>query len=298
MAIASSQKVLFMGLGASGKSSIRSIVFEGKDAEDVADYAATINYTRSTKSLIGTAFQVFDCGGQESFINNFIGDQAEFIFSDVKILVWVVDVSNFDQVSTSKFYFDHAIEKLEKYSPGAVVFCLCHKIDLVQADMREELLETMRQFFASPMSTEITYAGTSIFDHSIFKIFGEIIRTLMAQSTKAQSVSEALTEFIAQTEELSGITVYTDEGLPVFEEGTTDMIVVPANLWLSSSDRLSDEFGAQKTLKSVVETDEYVFVFQNMKNKLLLTGVAKKVAPLNFVLVKMEELAKTVDGLL
>ncbi|MFQ5981004.1 MAG: ADP-ribosylation factor-like protein [Candidatus Heimdallarchaeota archaeon] len=298
MAISSSQKVLFMGLGASGKSSIRSVVFEGKDATDVADYAATINYTRSSKSLIGTAFQVFDCGGQESFINNFIGDQAEFIFSDVKILVWVVDVANFDQVSTSKFYFDHAIEKLNTYSSGAVVFCLCHKIDLVLADMREELLQTMRQFFAPPIPTEISYAGTSIFDHSVFKVFGEIIRTLMGQSTKAKSVSEALQEFITQTEELSGVTVYTDEGLPVFEEGTTDMIVVPANLWLSSSDRLSDEFGTQNTLKSIVETDDYVFVFQNMKNKLLLTGVAKKVAPLNFVLVKMEELANIVNELL
>jgi predicted regulator of Ras-like GTPase activity (Roadblock/LC7/MglB family) len=168
----------------------------------------------------------------------------------------------------------------------------------VLADMREELLETMRQFFAPPISTEISYSATSIFDHSIFKVFGEIIRTLMAQSTKAQSVSEALQDFITQTQELSGVTVYTDEGLPVFEEGNTDKIIVPANLWLTSSDRLSDEFGTQNTLKSTIETDDFVFVFQNIKNKLLLTGVAKKVAPLNFVLVKMEELAKTVDELL
>ncbi|MHA2495145.1 MAG: hypothetical protein ACXAEI_06640, partial [Candidatus Hodarchaeales archaeon] len=98
--------------------------------------------------------------------------------------------------------------------------------------------------------------------------------------------------------ELEGITVYTDEGLPVFEEGTTDVIVVPANLWLSSSDRLSDEFGTQAILKSMIETDEYIFVFQAIRSKFLLTGVAKKVAPLQFVLVKMDELAKTVNELL
>jgi predicted regulator of Ras-like GTPase activity (Roadblock/LC7/MglB family) len=287
-----------MGLGASGKSSIRSIIFEGKDVADVADYAATINYTRSSKSLIGTAFQIFDCGGQESFINTFIGDQAEFIFSDVRILIWVVDVSNFDQVSTSKFYFDHAVAKLNEYSPGAEVFCLCHKVDLILPDTRGELLETMKLFFAPPFPVTVHYAGTTIFDHSIYKTFGEIIRSLMAQSTQAKSVSEALQAFMKQTKELEGITVYTEEGLPVFEEGVTDVIVVPANLWLSSSDRLSDEFGTQAVLKSTIETDEYIFVFQAIRNKFLLTGVAKKVAPLQFVLVKMDELAKTVNELL
>ena len=50
-------KVLFMGLGASGKSSIRSIVFEGKSLEDVKDYKATINYTRSTKNIIDSGPQ-------------------------------------------------------------------------------------------------------------------------------------------------------------------------------------------------------------------------------------------------
>ena len=74
-------KILFMGLGASGKSSIRSIVFEGKSLDDVKDYNATINYTRSTRNIIDSAFQIFDCGGQESFISVFVGDQAEFIFS-------------------------------------------------------------------------------------------------------------------------------------------------------------------------------------------------------------------------
>lgn len=287
-----------MGLGASGKSSIRSVVFEGKDPKDVADYAATINYTRSSKSLVGTAFQIFDCGGQESFINTFIGDQAEFIFSDVRILVWVVDVSNFDQVSTSKFYFDHALAKLNEHSPGAEVFCLCHKLDLVLPDMREELLMTMKQFFVPLDAIEVHYAGTSIFDHSVFKTFGEILQSLISKSGKAQSVSEALQDFIKQTKELEGVTVYTDEGLPVFEEGATDMIVLPANLWLSSSDRLSDEFGTQTVLKSMIETDDFVFVFHNIKNKLLLTGVAKKVAPLQFVMVKMDELAKIVNELL
>lgn len=116
------QKVVFLGLGHSGKSSIKSVVFEGKSPEEVMDYAATINYTRSTKGVLDSAFQIFDCGGQENFISVFVGDQAEFIFSDVIVLIWVVDVSNMDQISTSKFYFDHALKRLNQYSPEAEIY--------------------------------------------------------------------------------------------------------------------------------------------------------------------------------
>ena len=299
MSVPQSQKVLLMGLGASGKSSIRSIVFEGKEPGDVAGYSATLNYVRSTKSIIGGAFQIFDCGGQESFISNFIGDQAEFIFSDVNVLIWVVDVSNVDQVSTSKFYFDHAMNRLVEFSKEATVHCLFHKVDLLLPDMKEQLLETMKQFFVTTHPINITYHGTTIFDKSVYDVFGNVLQELVSKSAKGKNVADAIQQFMLDTEELSGITVYSDEGLPIIEAGKmVDQIVVPANLWLSSSERISDEFSTSLTLKSTIETDEYIFVFQRIKEKLLLTGVAKKVAPLQYVLVKMEQLAGIVDELL
>ncbi len=293
------QKVLFMGLGASGKSSIRSVVFEGKSPEDVKDYSATINYTRSTKNIIDSAFQIFDCGGQESFISVFVGEQAEFIFSDVTILVWVVDVSNFDQVSTSKFYFDHAVSRLAEYSPGAIIFCLFHKLDLLLPDMRDQVVETMKQYFLPVHEIEIYYRATSIFDQSIYLTVGEMIQKLILQSTKAKTVSEAIQEFIQQHAELSGIAIYTDDGLPVFEEGEeAERIILPANLWLTNYDRIKTEFETVSTFKTTLETDDYVLVFQRIKSELLLTGIAKKVAPLQYVLVKMEQIATIVSGLL
>jgi len=288
-----------MGLGASGKSSIRSVVFEGKSPEDVKDYSATINYTRSTKNIIDSAFQIFDCGGQESFISVFVGEQAEFIFSDVTILVWVVDVSNFDQVSTSKFYFDHAVSRLAEYSPGAIIFCLFHKLDLLLPDMRDQVVETMKQYFLPVHEIEIYYRATSIFDQSIYLTVGEMIQKLILQSTKAKTVSEAIQEFIQQHAELSGIAIYTDDGLPVFEEGEeAERIILPANLWLTNYDRIKTEFETVSTFKTTLETDDYVLVFQRIKSELLLTGIAKKVAPLQYVLVKMEQIATIVSGLL
>ncbi|MFX0115624.1 MAG: hypothetical protein ACFFB3_13830, partial [Candidatus Hodarchaeota archaeon] len=47
------------------------------------------------KKVIGTTIQIFDCGGQESFISNFVGEKAEFIFSAVPVLIRVIDVSDY-----------------------------------------------------------------------------------------------------------------------------------------------------------------------------------------------------------
>lgn len=289
-----------MGLGAAGKSSLKSIVFEGKKPDDVSDYKATINYTRSTKSIVGTNFQIFDCGGQESFINSFTGPLAEFIFSDVQVFIWVVDISNFDGVSTSKFYFDLAIKRIQEHSPDATVFCFFHKVDLLQADMRADLIETMKQYFVAKESVTVKYHATSIFDQSLYVAFGEIVRVMTQTSSKAKSATEIIQKVIQESNQaLSGVTVFTDEGLPFIEEGSmTDKIIIPANLWLASTDRMEREFKTENTLKGVIETDEFVFIFHRIKKKMLLTGIAKKVAPLQYVLVKIDQIAENVSEML
>lgn len=298
LAVTPLQKVILMGLVEAGKTSIRSVVFEGKDARELVDYEATVNYFRSIKSVIGTSFQIFDCGGQESFINKFIGDQAEFIFSDVKILVWAVDISNASQVSTSKFYFEQAASRLAEYSPGAKIFCLFHKIDLIAPDLRPELLQTMEHFFNPPISIETHYAGTSIYDQSIFKTIGEIIRLLISASSKAKTLTELLRDFLEQSEGFDGLSIYTPEKLPVIAEGITDKIMVPADLWLSSLPRIRKEFGTQNLLRSTLEIDDYIFVFQKVKDEFILTGAASRDTPFQFIRVKMDKLAETIKDLL
>ncbi|MFX0116242.1 MAG: ADP-ribosylation factor-like protein [Candidatus Hodarchaeota archaeon] len=295
MAVSPSQKVVFMGLGASGKSSIRSIIFEGQKTEDVADYAATINYTRSIKNVIGTAFQIFDCGGQESFISNFVGEQAEFIFSAVRVLIWVVDIGDYNQISTSKFYFDQAVNRLVEYSPGAAIFCLFHKTDLLQPNMKEELLNNMKQYFTPPKSLEIHYRGTTIFDSTVFSAIGDAMRLLISQSSKAKSLDDAVRKFVEDTQELSGLIAYTNDGLPIIKAGNTDKVADPANLWRKNIEYMSDGFSTQKMLRSTMETDEYIFVFQKISNKFFIAGVTERVVPLQFVTIKMEQLAKIIS---
>ncbi|MHA1513001.1 MAG: ADP-ribosylation factor-like protein, partial [Candidatus Hodarchaeales archaeon] len=237
------QKVLLMGLGASGKSSIESIVFEGKSLESVKDYNATINYTRTTRNIIDSTFQIIDCGGQELFLSNFIGDQAEFIFSDVSILIWVVDLSNFDQVSTGKFYFDHAVNRLHEFSPEAVIFCFLHKSDLLKPNMHDEITANMKTYFTPPVDIEIHFRLTTIHNNSIFLAVGDMIRTLIIQDSKVSSLSEAIQTFVRKNDEIKGITFFNKEGLPLVTHGgdMASHVLQPSDLISSNHQRTLSE---------------------------------------------------------
>ena len=292
-------KMVFMGLWESGKSSIKSVVFDGKTPEQVAKYKATIDFERSTKEMIRDSFQIVDCGGQETFISSFVGDKAEFIFSNVNVLVWVVDSTSFENLSLSKFYFDQAIANLSRFSPDACVFVLFHKTDLIIPTVKRQILRDLRELFESLPVVDIHYRGTSIYDRSIFDVFGEILRKFFSSTPVVQSISEAISNFMVETDEIVGISIFTKEGLPFLESGSyTDKILVPANLWLSCADRIGVEFKISNTLKSIIKTDDYFLVFQKIKNHLLLTGIGRATTPLQFVEIKLEKLVETVDALL
>ena len=293
------EKVLFMGLAASGKSSIRTVAFEGRLPEEVRNYKATISYVRSTKRIIDSSFQLFDCGGQESFISLFIGEQAEFIFSKVAIFVWVVDMNNYEQLSTSKFYFDHAITRLHEFSPDASVFCLLHKRDLINPEMRDQAFDTVKQHFQTDLSFNIEYRTTSIFDQSIYQIVGEMVQTLINRTTKAKTVSEAILDFLDQNDELSGIAIYTEDGVPVFEEGElASRLFLPINLSLTNYKRIKEEYRTLKSFRTTLELNENLLVFQRLKNELLFAGIAKKSNNFQYTLVKMDKITEIVNELI
>ncbi len=170
-------------------------------------------------------------------------------------------------------------------------------MDLLLPDMIETVKETVKPYFSPLEGIDVKYRATSIYDQSVYAVVGEIIQALILHSSKAKSVSEAINEFLRLNQEVTGIAVYTEDGLPVFEEGKTDQIILPANLWLASYERLSAEYDTED-IKAVVETNNFIFMFHAIKSELYLSGIAQKVAPLQYVLVKMEQLSETLNQLL
>ena len=75
------KKLLLMGKSGSGKTSMRSIIFANYIARDTRRLGATIDVEHSHVRLLGNlTLNLWDCGGQEAFMENYFASQRENIF--------------------------------------------------------------------------------------------------------------------------------------------------------------------------------------------------------------------------
>ena len=134
-----------MGKSGSGKTSMRSIIFANYIARDTRRLGATSinvnlvdvehNHVRFLGNLI---LNLWDCGGQEAFMENYITSQKDQIFRNVEVLIYVFDVESRDYAKDMQ-YFQTIIESIAQHSKDAKVFCLIHKMDLIAVEKRAQV---------------------------------------------------------------------------------------------------------------------------------------------------------------
>ncbi|KAK3370566.1 Gtr1/RagA G protein conserved region-domain-containing protein [Podospora didyma] len=135
------QKVLLMGKSGSGKSSMRSIIFSNYLARDTRRLGATIDIDLSHVKFLGNlTLNLWDCGGQEAFMENYLSQQRAHVFSNVGVLIYVFDIESRD-VERDLATYVNIISALVQYSREAKVFVLIHKMDLIQPLKREEVFD-------------------------------------------------------------------------------------------------------------------------------------------------------------
>jgi len=108
-------------------------------------------------------------------MENFLQNQRSDVFSGVALLIYVFDIESRDFPRDLET-FRTVLEALYDGSPDARLFCLFHKMDLVQENLRESLFnerETiLRQI--SYMFTDIVVLGTSIWDETLYKVWPSV----------------------------------------------------------------------------------------------------------------------------
>ena len=73
---------------------------------------------------------------QEAFMENYVASQRDRIFRNVEVLIYVFDVES-RELERDMHYYQSCLEAILQNSPDAKVFCLVHKMDLVQDDQRD-----------------------------------------------------------------------------------------------------------------------------------------------------------------
>lgn len=171
-----------MGRSGSGKSSMRSIIFSNYSAFDTRRLGATIDVEHSHLRFLGNmTLNLWDCGGQDVFMDNYFTNQKDHIFKMVEVLIHVFDVES-KEVSKDIDVFVKSLKQLKQFSPNAKIFVLLHKMDLVQIDRREELFDIMMNKLKETSKVygfDIVGFPTSIWDESLYKAWSSIVCSLI-----------------------------------------------------------------------------------------------------------------------
>ncbi|TFK30090.1 rraga protein [Coprinopsis marcescibilis] len=244
------KKVLLMGASGSGKTSMRSIIFSNNPASLTARLGATIDVEQNHVRFLGDLIlNLWDCGGQDAFMDNYLTTQRATIFQKVGVMIYVFDVESREMNKDLEYYRD-CLEGLRQFSPEAAVFLLVHKIDLVRQSKRETFDKKRQELIENSAGTAIEVFGTSIYDESLYKAWSNIVHTLIPNanvlakhlSTFAQACSATEVVLFERTTFLviatssstfsgtqSGLLVDTDDGSqgsmePTRYERTSELI--------------------------------------------------------------------------
>lgn len=182
MSQSSRKKLLLMGRSGSGKLSMRLIIFSNYSAFDTRRLGATIDVEHSHLRFLGNmTLNLWDCGGQDAFMDNYFTSQKDHIFKMVQVLIHVFDVES-KSINKDIDIFVKALTNLQQFSLDAKIFVLLHKMDLVQIDKRAELFHIMMerlQKISNPYQFKLVGFPTSIWDESLYKAWSLIVCSLI-----------------------------------------------------------------------------------------------------------------------
>lgn len=167
---------------------MRSIIFSNYSAFDTRRLGATMDVEHSNlRFLNNMTLNLWDCGGQDVFIENFLNtsinqpNSNNNIFKKCEVLIHVFDVES-KEVTKDIEIFQRVLKNLHQFSPDCKVFILLHKMDLIQIIKREQLFQIMfdkLQEIAQPFNFTITGFATSIWDESLYKAWSSIVCSLI-----------------------------------------------------------------------------------------------------------------------
>lgn len=181
-------QVLLMGKSGSGKTSMRSIIFANYIARDTRRLGATIDVEHSHVRFLGNlVLNLWDCGGQEAFMENYFTSQRDNVFRNVEVLIYVFDVES-REVEKDMHYYQSCLEAILQNSPDAKVFCLIHKMDLIPDDQRKVIFDKREaELMKRSLPLECTCFRTSIWDETLYKAWSNIVHLLIPNVTQLES---------------------------------------------------------------------------------------------------------------
>lgn len=133
-----------------------------------ARLGATIDVEQNHVRFLGDLIlNLWDCGGQDAFMDSYLTTQRSTIFKHVGVMIYVFDAETREMNKDLEYYRD-CLDGLRTYSPEASVFLLVHKMDLVR-DRNAVFTKKQKELTTASAEALVTIFGTSIYDESLYK---------------------------------------------------------------------------------------------------------------------------------
>ncbi|CAG8435322.1 5552_t:CDS:2 [Diversispora eburnea] len=112
-------------------------------------------------------------------MENYFATQRDHIFRNVEVLIYVFDVES-REIERDMHYYQDCLEAILANSEDAKIFCLIHKMDLVQVEERNRIFnERYNELKTRSEPLKITAFATSIWDETLFKAWSSIVHSLI-----------------------------------------------------------------------------------------------------------------------
>jgi Ras-related GTP-binding protein A/B len=186
------KKVLLMGKNGAGKTSMRSIIFANFLPKDTMRLGFTHSINESKIRFLGTlCLALWDCGGQDHFMQHYFESQRDTLFRNVQVLIYVFDINSDDQKDMK--YYKSCVEAIKEHSPTAHLFVLIHKMDLIQLEKRADAYEERKKtVIDNSEGLEVVCSGTSIWDETLYLAWSKIVKYMIPNS---KLLSQSLEKF-------------------------------------------------------------------------------------------------------
>ena len=180
MPMAPKQRLLFMGLRRSGKSSIVNVVLYKLPPTETVFLPTTIVIKKHTLHSFRD-FDVWDLPGQIDYLETSF--DTESIFREAGAIVWVLDAQ--DEYLESISRFTEAVLQLMPQHPDLRFSVFIHKVDSLSSDVRDDTVRDIVARISDDLNDSgledppVSFYSTSVYDDSIYEALSKVLQLLI-----------------------------------------------------------------------------------------------------------------------
>lgn len=286
-----------LGLRAAGKTTIIKHTLEGKEYKELNNIPATEGIETPSYRYRGLIeINVFDCGGQTQFLDNYYTDSmvGTVFGGKTRILFWIVDSSTPSLLEESRKEFIKAFNAVREYSAiYPLVYVLVHKYDehkLLKKDV-EGYFNDLEEIKGLHFYTSSVVSGTAR------KIVGRLLDEIVKKEAEGRinSLKNLLKKYNSRVNANLSTLINSDDGLEIASDFRIsnkfddELEVIEFLQYLSvkvmtdSLDRASEIFDRFKKHKFISDSKYDMVAFRLRQEYMLFFKLHEKVSFLTIV---------------